>query len=66
MDKPLIKKDYYTYEIDGGLILECSVVDDGVFSYREVEFKDISQAENWQPLEFLGRELTYNEGLYHG
>ena len=63
LDKPLIKKDYYTYEIGGGLILECSVVDDGVFSYREVEFKDISQAENWQPLEFLGRELTYMKGF---
>ena len=40
-----------------------ALLDDGVFSYREVEFKDISQAENWQPLEFLGRELTYMKGF---
>ena len=63
LDKPLIKKDFYTYNIGDGLILECSIVDDGAFSYAEVEFDSREQALAWKPLEYLGVELTYKSGF---
>lgn len=61
--KPLIKKDQRVYDLGGGLKLECSVVDEGVFSYAEVEFDSLEQAEGWTPHPCLGRETTYESGF---
>lgn len=62
-DKPLIHKDYRAYDLGDGLILECSVVDGGAFSYAEVEFESEAAAKAWQPLDCLGRETTYETGF---
>lgn len=60
--KKLIHKDYRAYRLEDGLILECSIVDEGTFSYAEVEFDSEAAAKAWQPPEFLGRETTYERG----
>lgn len=60
---PLIHKDYRAYALEGGLVLECSIVDDGAFAYAEVEFDSEEAANAWQPPDFLGRETTYEAGF---
>ncbi len=61
--KPLIHKDYRAYDLGGGLVLECSVVDDGAFAYAEVEFDSEEAARAWTPPDCLGRETTYESGF---
>lgn len=64
--KPMIRKDYRIYQLENGLKLECSRVDpesDTEFYYAEIEFKDESQAKEFCPPGFLGREVTY-DGSY--
>ncbi|MBQ3090107.1 MAG: hypothetical protein IJD21_06090 [Oscillospiraceae bacterium] len=61
--KPLIHKDQRVYDLGGGLELECSVVDGGVFSYAEVEFATEQQADAWTPHPALGRETTHEAGI---
>ena len=61
--KPLITKDYRTYDIGGGLTLEVSRVDAGLateFFYAEIEFEsvDAARAYDASALPFLGEELT--------
>lgn len=63
LGRPMIRKDYRAYRLPDGYTLECSVVDDGVFSYAEVEFPSLEEAEAWQPLPCLGRETTYEKGF---
>ncbi len=58
---PPIVKDYTNYEM-GGYVLEFSVVDPGRpggFSYAEVEFPTLEEAERFQAPEWFGREMTY-------
>ena len=61
--KPLIHKYYRAYDLGGGLVLECSVVDDGAFAYAEVEFDSEEAARAWTPPDYLGRETTYESGF---
>lgn len=61
--KPLIHKDQRVYDLGEGLKLECSVVDRGAFSYAEVEFDSLEQANAWTPHPCLGRETTYESGV---
>ena len=60
---PLIHKDYRAYRLPDGHTLECSIVDEGAFSYAEVEFASEAEAVAWQPLPCLGRETTYQRGF---
>ena len=60
--KPLITKDYRTYDV-GGLTLEVSRVDEGLpteFYYAEIEFETEAAARAFDAsrLPFLGEELT--------
>ncbi len=59
LDRPLIHKDLRAFRLPDGYVLECSVVDDGVFSYGEVEFPTREQALSWIPPPWLGQELTW-------
>ena len=61
--RALIHKDYRAYRLEDGLTLECSIVDEGAFSYAEVEFDSEEAAKAWQPPAFLGRETTYEQGF---
>ena len=65
-DRPLVHKDYHAYQLPDGNVLECSEVDHGVFSYAEVEFGSEEEANAWEPLPCLGRELTYLKGFTMG
>lgn len=60
---PLIHKQLHVYRLEDGHVLECSRVDEGVFSYAEVEFDTEEEANNWVPPDFLGPEMTYERGL---
>lgn len=62
---PMIRKDYKTYALPGGLTLECSLVDAGeptAFYYAEVEFCSVEEALCFVPPAFLGREVTEEPG----
>ena len=61
--KPLIHKEYHAYRLRDGHLLECSIVDSGVFSYAEVEFASEADAMAWTPLDCLGKETTYEQGM---
>ncbi len=63
LDYPLIHKELHAYLLPDGHILECSRVDDGAFSYAEVEFATEEEAKAWTPPDFLGREMTYERGF---
>ena len=63
LEYPLIHKQLHAYRLEDGHVLECSMVDEGVFSYAEVEFATQEEALAWQPPEFLGREMTYERGF---
>ena len=59
--EPTVRKDYRTYVLPDGHILECSHVDSGeptAFWYAEVEFASESDAVQFIPPSFLGREVT--------
>lgn len=66
LSMPLVHKDYHAYRLPDGHILECSVVDHGVFSYAEVEFGSEEEANAWEPLPCLGKELTYDRRFTMG
>ncbi len=63
LDQPMIHKEYHAYRLNDGHILECSIVDHGVFSYAEVEFTSEEEALAWQPIAGLGKETTYQKGV---
>lgn len=63
LDYPLIHKDQRVYRLPEGLLLECSVVDEGAFSYAEVEFDSEEAAKAWQKPDWLGEEMTYIRGF---
>ncbi len=63
LDFPLIHKEQRVYTLPQGWLLECSRVDEGAFSYAEVEFPTQADCLNWQPPEYLGRELTWEKGF---
>ena len=63
LDKPLIHKEFHAYRLSDGHLLECSIVDGGVFSYAEVEFESEEAALAWTPLDCLGKETTYEQGV---
>lgn len=63
LEQPLIHKEYHTYRLEDGHLLECSIVDHGVFSYAEVEFASEEEALRWRPLDCLGKETTYETGV---
>lgn len=56
-----ISKACSSYELPGGLLLECSLVDSSMptkFMYAEVEFETEEQASAFIPPSFLGEEVT--------
>ncbi len=58
---PLIRKDFRTYTLPSGDILECNLVDAGEgssFFYAEVEFDSVEKANAFVPPAFLGEEIT--------
>ncbi len=62
---PPVRKNMRYYNIAGGHVLECSLVDEGEptqFYYAEVEFDSEEAANAFEPPEYLGRELTHEEG----
>ena len=63
LDYPLIHKEMRVFVLPDGHLLECSIVDEGAFSYAEVEFGSEEEALAWQPPEWLGTEMTYVEGF---
>ena len=57
----LIRKEWKTYALEGGLTLECSLVDAGTpesFYYAEVEFSTVQQARAFVPPSYFGKEVT--------
>lgn len=64
---PLIHKELHVYRMSDGLLLECSVVDEGAFSYAEVEFPTEEIAHAWNLPEelssFVGEEMTYDRNF---
>lgn len=57
----LIQKQWKSYRLDNGLVLECSLVDGDTpqaFYYAEVEFSSQQQASEFVPPVFLGKEVT--------
>lgn len=59
----LIHKELHAYRLPDGHVIECSKVDDGAFSYAEVEFESVEEADGWTPPDWLGREMTYEKGF---
>ncbi len=58
---PFIRKEWKTYALKDGLLLECSLVDSGTpnaFYYAEVEFESIEQAYAFVPPSYFGKEVT--------
>jgi len=63
IDHRMITKEFRTYQLENGLVLECSRVNKGYpeeFMYAEVEFDSVEKAMSYEPEAFLGRELTYS------
>lgn len=61
LEGPLILKEWKTFPLADGLVLECSHVDAGTptsFYYAEVEFSSIEQANAFIPPSYLGKEVT--------
>ena len=59
---PMIQKEYRAYEI-GEYILEVCLVDPGTeneFYYGEVEFPSEKEANEFEPIPCLGKEVTLN------
>jgi len=62
-EKEPIKKLKRCYSLPDGLVLECSLVDEGTeteFMYAEVEFESVEAAEKFVVPDFLGKEVTYD------
>jgi len=61
--KPLITKLYKKYKLDNGLILQCSLVDEGftsAFMYAEIEFDNEQQAMDFVTPFYLGKDVTFD------
>ena len=61
--KDPIRKHKCDYILPGGLVLECSLVDEGIeneFMYAEVEFPSVEEAEAFEVPPYLGKEVTYD------
>lgn len=61
LTEPTVRKEYRTYRLPSGHVLECSHVDAGEptsFWYAEVEFASEEEAAAFVPPPFLGREIT--------
>ena len=61
--KDPIRKHKCDYILPGGLVLECSLVDEGTeneFMYAEVEFPSVEEAEAFEVPPYLGKEVTYD------
>ena len=59
-------KRHCCYALPGGLVLECSLVDEGAptsFYYAEVEFESEAAARAFVPPPYLGREVTEDPGF---
>ena len=62
-EKEPIRKLKRCYKLPDGLLLECSLVDEGTeneFMYAEVEFESVAAAEAFVPPDYLGKEVTYD------
>lgn len=57
--KEPIVKTMKVYDLEGGLKLECSAVDD-TFMYAEVEFDSEDEANAFAAPSYLGKEVTYD------
>lgn len=63
---PLIRKDFRTYALPSGDVLECNLVDageDSSFFYAEVEFSSVEKANAFVPPAFLGEEITESKAF---
>jgi len=63
IDHRFITKEFRTYQLEGGLVLECSWVNKGYpeeFMYAEIEFESVEEANAYIPADYLGKELTYS------
>ena len=63
INKPMISKIYKKYELENGLVLECSLVDADTknsFYYAEIEFES-EQAANSFILPFDALEVTFDK-----
>lgn len=61
--KEPIHKLKRNYILPDGLLLECSLVDEGTeteFMYAEVEFETVEAAEAFTVPDYLGKEVTYD------
>lgn len=59
----MIQKDFKEYKL-GDWVLEVCHVDPGTpneFFYAEIEFPTETDAKNFVPPEYLGKEITFNE-----
>lgn len=62
--KPLVTKDFKTYRLPGGELLEVSLVDKGLptqFTYAEVEFPTVEAARAFAPPADIGLEEEWTE-----
>ncbi len=62
--KPLVTKDFKTYRLPGGELLEVSLVDRGLptqFTYAEVEFPTVEAARAFVPPADIGLEEEWTE-----
>lgn len=63
---PAVKKLLKRYNLGGGHVLECSLVDEGAqtaFYYAEIEFENEEEARAFTPPPFFGREVTEERGF---
>lgn len=66
---PMIRKEHRTYALPDGLVLECSLVDEGLptaFYYAEIEFPTLEAARAFVPPAYLGRDVTEEKQYYMG
>lgn len=63
---PTIHKEFYLYALPDGNKLECNIVEAGSldeFAYAEVEFTSLEEANSFIPPDFLGKEVTEENGF---
>lgn len=63
LGKRMIQKNFREYRL-GDLVLEVSHVDfntEDAFFYAEIEFPTEEDAKNFVPMEYLGKEITFDE-----
>ena len=66
LEKPPVHKEWRGYRLPTGQLLEVSQVDGGEptsFMYAEVEFDSVEEAESFVAPDFLGEEMTGNNGF---